>query len=335
MREAEAVAGLRHANIVQVFDVGDLDGRPYFTMEFVEGGSVAQKMAGTPLPANQAAALTATIGEAVHVAHQSGIVHRDLKPGNILLTADGTPKITDFGLARRLEDGGGLTMTGAPVGTPSYMAPEQAQGKNDAIGPGTDVYALGAILYECLTGRPPFRADSATATLQQVVADDPASPARLNPLVPRDLETICLKCLEKNPQRRYGTAAEFAEDLLRFQRGEPILARPAGPVERVVKWTRRHRSLASSLVIGFLLLNVLLGVGGWVLFQRTALNRAISEDLDRVVRAVGKEVGSGPHGAGAGEGPARRRRPFGPPPACGPTGARADAGRNAGRHPSR
>src|SRR6266404_2949424 len=166
LREAEAVAGLHHANIVQVYDVGDVDDRPYFTMEFVEGGSLAQKLAGTPQPAGQAAALVATLAKAIQHAHQSGIIHRDLKPANILLTADGTPKITDFGLARKLEDFGGLTVSGVPVGTPSYMAPEQAQGQRGGIGPGVDVYALGAIVYEMMTGRPPFRAETTAATLQ-------------------------------------------------------------------------------------------------------------------------------------------------------------------------
>ena len=176
LREAEAVAGLRHANIVQVYEVGDVDGRPYFTMEFVEGGSLAQKMTGTPQPARQAAALVADVAEAVEVAHQKGIIHRDLKPGNILLAPDGTPKLTDFGLARRLQGDGGLTLSGAAVGTPSYMAPEQVQGRKDLIGPATDIYSLGAILYDLLTGRPPFRAESGAATLQQVVADDPVPP---------------------------------------------------------------------------------------------------------------------------------------------------------------
>ena len=157
-REAEAVAALVHPNIVQVHDVGDVDGRSFFTMEFVEGGSLAKQIQGVPQPAHQAAALVATLADAIHVAHQTGIVHRDLKPANILLTRDGTPKVTDFGLARKLEDEGGLTLSGTPVGTPSYMAPEQARGDKRAIGTATDVYALGAILYELLTGRPPFRA---------------------------------------------------------------------------------------------------------------------------------------------------------------------------------
>ena len=201
--EARIVAGLRHPNIVQLYDVGTVEGRPYFTMEIVEGGSLARKLSGTPLSAIEAASLVADLAAAVEAAHQSGIIHRDLKPDNVLLTDDGTPKVSDFGLARQLESGLGLTLTGAPLGTPSYMAPEQARGDKTSVGPATDIYALGAILYECLTGRPPFRADSATATLQQVVSDEPVSPARLNRRVPRDLETICLKCLQKEPQKRY------------------------------------------------------------------------------------------------------------------------------------
>ncbi len=246
LREAETVAGLRHANIVQVHEAGEVDGRPYFTMEFVEGGSLAQKLAGTPQPARQAAALVAAVAEAVHAAHQRGIVHRDLKPGNILLTADGTPKLTDFGLARNLGGTAGLTLTGAPLGTPSYMAPEQAEGKSREVGPAADIYALGAILYELLTGRPPFRAETAAETLRQAASQDPAPPSRLNAAVSRDAETICLKCLEKDPRRRYTSAAALAEDLQRFQRGEPIAVRPAGLLERGLRWTRRHPTGAAS-----------------------------------------------------------------------------------------
>src|SRR6266516_1982467 len=170
LREAEAVAGLRHPNIVQVYEVGDVDGQSYFTMELVEGGSLAQQIQGVPQPVRKAAAVVATLADAVHAAHQSGIVHRDLKPANILLTADGTPKVTDFGLARKLDDDDGQTRSGAVLGTPSYMAPEQAQGRRDSAGPAADVYALGAILYELLTSRPPFRAATAAETLQQVIS---------------------------------------------------------------------------------------------------------------------------------------------------------------------
>jgi serine/threonine-protein kinase len=264
LREAETVAGLRHANIVQVHEAGDVDGRPYFTMEFVEGGNLGQKLAGTPQPARQAASLVASVAEAVHAAHQRGIVHRDLKPSNILLTADGTPKLTDFGLARRLEGGAGLTQTGVPVGTPSYMAPEQTGGTSHAVGPPVDIYALGAILYELLTGRPPFRAETAAETLRQVVSQDPVPPSRLNAPVPRDLDTICLKCLEKDPQRRYPSAEAVAQDLHRFQRNDPIVARPVGPLERVLRWTRRNPTAAALVATALALVGLAIGGGLWL-----------------------------------------------------------------------
>jgi serine/threonine-protein kinase len=283
-REAEAEARLRHPNIVQVYDFGSLDGRPYFIMEFVEGGSLAQKLAGAPLPARQAAGLVATLADAVQAAHDRGIVHRDLKPANVLVSADGTPKISDFGLARRLEDGPGLTHSGAQLGTPSYMAPEQARGEKGVIGPATDVYTLGATLYECLTGRPPFRAETAAATLHQVVADEPVPPARLNPQIPRDLETICLKCLHKLPARRYPTAAALAEDLRRFLRGEPIAARPPGRGERLVRWTRRHPGRAALVAATALVALAAAGGGGWLIGQRTQTVRAVTADLREVAR---------------------------------------------------
>jgi serine/threonine-protein kinase len=293
LREAEAVAGLRHANVVQLYDVGDADGRPYFTMELVEGGSLAHKLADAPLPARRAAALVTAVAEAVQAAHQSGIVHRDLEPGNVLLTPDGTPKVTDFGLARRLEGGSGLTLSGAPLGTPSYMAPEQARGDQAAIGPATDVYALGAILYECLTGRPPFRAETATATLQQVLADDPVRPARLNRSVPRDLETICLKCLAKAPRRRYPTAQALADDLRRFERGEPIAARPAGWLERAARWVRRRPAAAVLLAAGVLMLAGVTAAAVWYVDHRARLR---SEEASRGAQ-VNREANAALHEA--------------------------------------
>jgi serine/threonine-protein kinase len=273
LREAETVAGLRHANIVQVHEAGDVDGRPYFTMEFVEGGSLAQKLGGTPQPARQAAALVVSVAAAVHAAHQRGIVHRDLKPGNILLTDDGTPKLTDFGLARRLEGAASLTQNGAPLGTPSYMAPEQAEGRSREVGPAADTYALGAILYELLTGRPPFRAETAAETLRQVVSRDPVPPSRLNAAVPRDVETICLKCLEKSPERRYASAVALADDLQRFLRQEPIVAHPVGPLGRVLKWTRRHPTGAALVATALTLVGLAIG-GGVGLVQQRAERRA-------------------------------------------------------------
>ena len=280
-REAEAVAGLRHANIVQLYDAGDLDGRPYFTMEFVDGGSLAQKIAGMPQPARQSAALLAQVAEAVHFAHQSGIVHRDLTPANILLATDGTPKVTDFGLARRLEGGSGLTLSGVPMGTPSYMAPEQARGEKGAVGPATDVYALGAILYEMLTGRPPFRAETSTGTLQQVLHDDPVPPSRLNPGRARDLATICLKCLSKDPPRRYASAAALAEDLRRFLRGETITARRAGRLERLVRWARRSPAAAALLAVSLLVAATVLGAASWLIGRQILTAQAVKADLHK------------------------------------------------------
>jgi serine/threonine-protein kinase len=261
-REAEAVAALRHANIVQIYDVGDWASRPYFTMELLDGGSLAQRLTGTPQPACRAAALLATLADTMHAAHHGGIVHRDLKPANILFTLDGTPKVTDFGLARRLEGGAGLTLSGVLLGTPSYMAPEQARGQSRAIGPAVDVYALGAILYELLTGRPPFHAETPAETVRQVVVQEPVPPARLNAKVPRDLETICLKCLQKEPNRRYASASALADDLRRFEEGRPIRARPLGLAARSWRWGRRNPAAAALMATVLALVG--LAIGGWV-----------------------------------------------------------------------
>jgi serine/threonine-protein kinase len=225
-REAAAVARLQHGHIVQVFEVGEHQGLPFFSLELCPGGGLDGKLNGTPLPPAEAAALVETLARAAHAAHQKGVVHRDLKPANVLLAEDGTPKIADFGLARKLDEAG-QTRTGAVLGTPSYMAPEQARGKGHEAGPAVDTYALGAVLYECLTGRPPFRAATTAETLLQVISDDPVPPSRLAPATPRDLETVCLKCLHKEPSRRYASALDLAEDLRRFLAGEPVRARPA------------------------------------------------------------------------------------------------------------
>jgi serine/threonine-protein kinase len=245
--EARAVAALQHPNIVQVYEIGEHQGQPFLALEFVDGGSLAHKLGGTPLPSHDAARLVADLARAMSYAHGRQIVHRDLKPSNVLLARDGTPKIADFGLARHLEGDGDRTQTGAIVGTPSYMAPEQALGGGKQAGPAADIYALGAILYECLTGRPPFCGATPLETARQVATDDPVPPGRLHPGTPRDLNTICMKCLEKSPARRYADAGGLADDLRRFLAGEPITARPAGWTERGVKWARRRPAVAGLL----------------------------------------------------------------------------------------
>ena len=289
-REAQAVAALRHENIVQVYDVGEMEQRPYFTMEYVEGGSLSERLAGIPQPARDAAATVATLAKAVQFAHDGGIVHRDLKPANILIAADGTPKITDFGLARWFEGEAELTLSGARIGTPSYMAPEQAVGQSNAVGPAADIYSLGAILYEMLTGRPPFRAETAMETQRQVITEVPVSPSRLNDRVPRDLSTICLKCLHKEPQRRYPSALALAEDLQRFLRGEPILARPTGTLERTLKWGARNRLLSGMILGGGLLLIVGLGAGWKFMLDRAVVLQAVQIHLAELEESLKRQA---------------------------------------------
>jgi WD40 repeat protein len=268
--EAEAVARLQHPNIVQIHDIGEHNGRPYLALEYVAGGTLAQRIARQPLAPRQAAQLVETLARAVHCAHQHGIIHRDLKPSNILLEradqeaealANASPKIADFGLAKRLDAAAGPTSTGDIMGTPSYMAPEQAAGRANDIGPSTDIYALGVILYESLAGRPPFRAETALETLQQVLTEEPVSLTRLRPGVPRDLETICLKCLQKEPRRRYPNADALAEDLRRYMDGRPIQARPVGTLEQLWRWCRRNPALAT---VGGLAVAALLGMLAFV-----------------------------------------------------------------------
>jgi tetratricopeptide (TPR) repeat protein len=242
--EAEAIARLHHPHIIQIYDIGVHEGRPFFSLEWCRGGSLAGRLQGTPLRAKEAAALVEQLARAVHAAHAQGIVHRDLKPGNVLFAEDGSPRISDFGLAKQM-GAEGQTATGSVVGTPSYMAPEQAVGKRST--PAVDVYALGAILYECLTGRPPFRAATAVETLRQVTDVEPVPPSRLTPGLARDLETIALKCLHKDPGRRYVTAAALAGDLRRYLDGQPIAARPIGGLERGWRWCLRNRALTAAL----------------------------------------------------------------------------------------
>jgi WD40 repeat protein/tRNA A-37 threonylcarbamoyl transferase component Bud32 len=242
LAEAGTIARLRHPNIVQIYDLGEHEGLAYFEMEYIEGGSLARRLDGTPWAPGPAAGMIAILARAIGDAHRLGIVHRDLKPANVLFTGDETPKVVDFGLAKSLEDDSKLTQSGVFIGTPSYAAPEQVEGKG--VGPAADIYALGAIFYQMLTGRPPFQAATVHQTLEQVKTADPVLPSRLQPGLPRDAETIALKCLEKDPLRRYADAAALADDLDRFLSERPILARPTGPAERLRKLVRRRPAVA-------------------------------------------------------------------------------------------
>lgn len=265
--EAEAVARLQHPNIVQIHEIGEADGHPYCALEYIAGGNLAKRLGGQPLATREAARLVEALARAMQLAHSRNVVHRDLKPANVLLAADGTPKVTDFGLARQLDDDRGQTQVGSVVGTPNYMAPEQAAGEAHTAGPAADVYALGAILYECLTSRPPFRGATVAETLEQVRTKEPEPPRRLRPNVPRDLETICLKCLRKEPERRYASAEALAEDLRRWAAGEPIAARPVGSLERTALWIRRKPARAG-VVLALLLLGIAVVTFGAVIAVR-------------------------------------------------------------------
>ena len=254
--EAQAVAALQHPNIVQIYEVGEHDSLPHFSLEFVDGAPLDRALAGKPQKPVDAARLVETLSRAMHFAHAHSILHRDLKPANVLLTSDGVPKITDFGLAKKLEGDSSQTKDGSIMGTPSYMAPEQARGELKNLGPSADIYSLGAMLYEMLVGRPPFLGSSPFDTIMQVIKEEPVPPSRLIGKLPPDVETICLKCLQKEPAKRYATAELLAEDCRRFIAGEPILSRPISPVERAWRWCRRNPKVAGLLatVAGLLVL---------------------------------------------------------------------------------
>ncbi len=275
LREAEAAANLQHPNIVAIHEVGEHSGQHYFSMDYVAGRDLGDLVKDGPLSPGRAARYVKIIADAIHFAHQRGTLHRDLKPQNVLIDAADQPRITDFGLAKVMKDDSGLTQPGVVMGSPSYMPPEQASGRHGDIGPASDVYSLGAMLYELLTGRPPFRGATALATLRDVMEAEPVPPRRLQADIAPDLETICLKCLEKNPSTRYPSARALAEELDRFLRGEPIQARPASAVRKAVSWARRHPGVLAAAAA---LVMVALAFGVFYLFEENAFLRARQAD---------------------------------------------------------
>jgi hypothetical protein len=293
LAEGQAVAQMQHPHIVQIYEVGRHQDLPFFSLEYVAGGTLRRELQGTPWQPRAAAQLVETLARATHHAHQRGIIHRDLKPGNVLLTAERQPKITDFGLAKRPAADQELTATGAILGTPRYMAPEQAEGKKE-ITPAADVYALGAILYELLTGRPPFQGPTPLDTILQAASQEPVPPRQLQPRLPADLETICLKCLQKEPGRRYATADGLADDLAHFLAGRPITARPVGRLERAWRWCRRNPGVASLTAATAVLLAALV-VGAltsawWLRQERNTARTNEARARQEQERAEGAEV---------------------------------------------
>jgi len=283
--EAKAAALLDHPGIVPIYEVGEHEGKHFFSMTYVEGSSLASKLNGGPLEPMQAACTMLEVAQAVHYAHEQGVIHRDLKPSNILLDLQGRPRVTDFGLAKRLTEDTGMTVSGDVLGTPSYMPPEQAAGQINTICPASDVYALGAVLYSLTTGRPPFQSASGIETLRQVVEKEPVAPRQLNPAIPRDLETIILKCLEKSLPRRYSTAKLLSEELQRFIEGRPILARPIGRIAKVWRWSRRQPMVASLMAFVFLLLATLAVSSSWAYLRELSLGNDLRISLEKEKRA--------------------------------------------------
>src|SRR6266404_1593402 len=273
--EAEAAARLEHPGIVPIHEVGERDGSCYFSMKFVEGGQLDEVARREPIPIRQSVGLMVKVARTVHYAHEHGILHRDIKPGNILLDRKGEPHLTDFGLARLLETESSVTQTLDVLGTPSYMAPEQAVGNNAAVSSATDVYGLGAVLYQLLTGQPPFAGGTTYETIKLLLDTEPRQPRLLNPKIDRDLSTICLKCLEKDPKRRYTSALALAEDLERWLRHEPIQARHTGVFARGRKWVRRNPSsalLAASLV-------ALAAAAGWIVWKSELVRQPLTTGI--------------------------------------------------------
>ena len=350
--EAEAAAQLDHPHIVPIYEIGEHGGQHYFSMKLIEGGSLAERISecgmssaepkaafigppssgeeersmggqvsslNEPRSTRDAVRLFATVARAVHYAHQHGVIHRDLKPHNILLDRDGQPHLTDFGLAKLLERDTGLTVSEAVMGSPAYMAPEQAAGQTKHLTTAADVYSLGAVLYALLTGRPPFLAETPVATLRQVIESEPIKPRQLNKSLDPDLETICLKCLEKEPPRRYGSAEALADDLERWLRCEPILARPASALDHARKWVRRKPAIAS-LAAATIVLLLAVAIGSPIAAFRINRERQRAEDNRQRARPKSlrlrhefgaARMGRGrprPHPQSAGSAPAASRR---------------------------